>query len=139
MGVLFLAIFLVLLFLLPVVTAATGDATVRMVDSFYRAGSLVFGGGHVVLPLLQAEVVETGLVDREAFLAGYGAAQAVPGPLFSFAAYLSAVYNASPNGLLGATTALLSIFLPSALLIMGGLPFWDRLRKIPFARRALSV
>ena len=120
MGALFLAIFLALLLLLPVVTAATGDATVKMVDSFYRAGSLVFGGGHVVLPLLQAEVVDTGLVDRQAFLAGYGAAQALPGPLFTFAAYLGAVYVESPNGLLGATIALLAIFLPSALLIMGG-------------------
>ena len=108
-----------------------------MVDGFYRAGSLVFGGGHVVLPLLQAEFVETGLVDRQAFLAGYGAAQAVPGPLFTFAAYLGAVYNASPSGLVGATVALLAIFLPSALLVMGGLPFWDGLRKMPLARRAL--
>lgn len=137
MGVVFLVVFAALLVVLPAITAATGDATVRMVDSFYRAGSLVFGGGHVVLPLLQTEVVETGLVDKEAFLAGYGAAQAVPGPLFSFAAYLGAVYNGSPNGLLGATIALLSIFLPSALLILGGLPFWEKLRTMPLAQRAL--
>jgi chromate transporter len=98
---------------------------------------LVFGGGHVVLPLLQAEVVGTGLVDREAFLAGYGAAQAVPGPLFTFAAYLGAVARTPPNGLAGASIALIAIFLPSALLILGALPFWERLRSVSFAQKAL--
>jgi chromate transporter len=134
----FLVIFFALLLLLPAVAAATGDGALRLMDSFYRAGSLVFGGGHVVLPLLQAEVVETGMVDREAFLAGYGAAQAVPGPLFTFAAYLGAVMETPPAGLLGAAIALVAIFVPSALLIVGGLPFWDRLRAAPLAQRALA-
>jgi chromate transporter len=124
--------------LLPVLAGLTGNAVLRLVDSFYRAGALVFGGGHVVLPLLQAEMVGTGLVDREAFLAGYGAAQAVPGPLFSFAAYLGAVALAPPNGIAGAAIALVSIFLPSALLIVGALPLWERLRRAPAARRALT-
>ena len=92
------------------------------------AGSLVFGGGHVVLPLLQSEVVPPGWVTNEEFVAGYGAAQAVPGPLFTFAAYLGAVRGPRPNGLAGATIALVAIFLPSFLLIVGTLPFWDTLR-----------
>ena len=135
---LFLVAFFALLVMLPILAAATSDGTLRLIDGFYRAGSLVFGGGHVVLPLLQAEVVETGLVDREAFLAGYGAAQAVPGPLFTFAAYLGAVMAAPPNGIAGAAIALVAIFVPSALLIIGGLPFWDRLRSAPLAQRALA-
>jgi chromate transporter len=130
--------FFALLVVLPALAATTGDGALRLLDSFYRAGSLVFGGGHVVLPLLQAEVVETGMVDRDAFLAGYGAAQAVPGPLFTFAAYLGAVMTTPPAGVAGATIALLAIFLPSALLIVGGLPFWDRLRAAPLAQRALA-
>lgn len=134
----FLAVFFLLLALLPLLAAATGDGAVQLIDSFYRAGSLVFGGGHVVLPLLQAEVVGPGLVDREAFLAGYGAAQAVPGPLFTFAAYLGAVMQTPPSGLLGAGIALVAIFMPSALLIIGGLPFWDRLRSALRAQRALA-
>lgn len=136
-GAMFLAVFFALLFVLPALATATGDATLRMVEGFYRSGSLVFGGGHVVLPLLQAAVVDTGHVSKEAFLAGYGVAQAVPGPLFTFAAYLGAIYAPSPTGVVGAGVALLSIFLPSALLIMGGLPFWDTLRKSPLVRRAL--
>jgi chromate transporter len=136
-AVLFLAVFFALLVVLPILAAAS-DGMLRLFDSFYRAGSLVFGGGHVVLPLLQAEVVGPGLVDRESFLAGYGAAQAVPGPLFTFAAYLGAVMQAPPSGLVGASIALAAIFAPSALLIMGGLPFWDRLRSAPLARRALA-
>lgn len=137
MGAFWLLVFLALLALLPALAAATGDGAVRIADSFYRAGSLVFGGGHVVLPLLQIETVETGLVGREAFLAGYGAAQAVPGPLFTFAAYLGAVHQTAPNGILGAIIALVAIFVPSALLVLGGLPFWDGLRTSPTARRAL--
>src|SRR5690606_19836378 len=90
------AAFLLLLMAVPMLAAATGAGALRLFDGFYRAGALVFGGGHVVLPLLQAEVVETGLVGREAFLAGYGAAQAVPGPLFTFAAYLGAVMQRPP-------------------------------------------
>lgn len=134
----FLTVFVALLALLPLLASASGDGVTRLVDGFYRAGSLVFGGGHVVLPLLQAEVVETGLVGREAFLAGYGAAQAVPGPLFTFAAYLGAVAQTPPSGIVGAAIALVAIFVPSALLIIGGLPFWDRLRSAPLAQRALS-
>ena len=101
-----------------------------MIDSFYRSGSLVFGGGHVVLPLLQAEVVPPGLVSPTmSFLAGYGAAQAVPGPLFTFAAYLGATMGPAPNGWWGATICLVAIFLPSLLLVVGALPFWDVLRR----------
>ncbi|MDV6012506.1 chromate efflux transporter [Haloechinothrix sp. LS1_15] len=126
-----------LLAALPVLAATTGDGIVRLIDGFYRAGSLVFGGGHVVLPLLQAETVRTGLVDTETFLAGYGAAQAVPGPLFTFAAYLGTFAAAPPTGVAGAAIALLAIFLPSALLVLGVLPFWERLRGSPLAQRAL--
>jgi chromate transporter len=137
-ALLFLAVFFALLLLLPLLAASTSNSTLRLIDGFYRAGSLVFGGGHVVLPLLQAEVVETGLVDREAFLAGYGATQAVPGPLFTFSAYLGAVLKTPPSGIAGASIALIAIFVPSALLIIGGLPFWARLRSAPLAQRALS-
>ncbi|MEO3385294.1 chromate efflux transporter [Mesorhizobium sp. CAU 1741] len=136
-GAIYLLIFFVLLAGLPMLAAATDDGMLRMVDGFYRAGALVFGGGHVVLPLLQAETVETGLVGREAFLAGYGAAQAVPGPLFTFAAYLGAVQQTPPNEVVGGVIALIAIFVPSALLILGGLPFWDGLRKSSTARKAL--
>lgn len=129
--------FAALLIALPIAAAVTGDGAVRLFDSFYRAGSLVFGGGHVVLPLLQSELVETGKVSEEAFLAGYGAAQAVPGPLFTFAAYLGSVGQQPPGGLAGATIALVAIFLPSALLVVGGLPFWNMLRHLALARRAL--
>ncbi|MGY6548515.1 MAG: chromate efflux transporter [Roseinatronobacter sp.] len=101
-----------------------------MLDGFYRAGALVFGGGHVVLPLLQAETVAPGWISPETFLAGYGAAQAVPGPLFTFAAYLGALLEPAPNGALGATLALLAVFLPGALLLIGVLPFWDRFRSL---------
>src|SRR5262249_3212714 len=97
-------------------------------DSFFRVGSLVFGGGHVVLPLIQAEVVPPGWVTNEEFIAGYGAAQAVPGPLFTFAAYLGAVMHEPPNGWIGAGWALLAIFLPSFLLVVGGLPLCELLR-----------
>lgn len=137
-GLAFLALFLLLLAALPALAALTSNGAVSLVDSFYRAGALVFGGGHVVLPLLEAETVQTGLVDRDAFLAGYGAAQAVPGPLFTFAAYLGAVTQNAPTGLTGAALALLAIFLPSALLIVGGLPFWDGMRRAPQAQRALA-
>ncbi|MDF1489897.1 chromate efflux transporter [Tessaracoccus caeni] len=132
-----LVAFLVLLLGLPAVAAATGGGALGLFDTFYRAGALVFGGGHVVLPLLQAEVVQTGLVDPGVFLAGYGAAQAVPGPLFTFAAYLGAVTTSPPSGLLGAAIALGAMFLPSALLLMGVLPFWQRLREVPQAQALL--
>ncbi|RLP79172.1 chromate efflux transporter [Xanthobacter tagetidis] len=132
-----LALFFVLLALLPLL-AAGGDGAVRLVDAFYRAGALVFGGGHVVLPLLDAETVATGLVSREAFLAGYGAAQAVPGPLFTFAGFLGAVAERPPSGIAGGLLALGAIFLPSALLVVGALPFWAQLRGIVPARRILA-
>ena len=108
-----------------------------MFDKFYRVGSLVFGGGHVVLPLLQTEVVRPGWVTNDTFLAGYGAAQAVPGPLFTFAAYLGAVMNPQPNGWLGAAICLVGIFLPSFLLTVGALPFWEDLRRVRAVRSAL--
>lgn len=132
-----LAVFGALLVALPLLASASGDGVTRLVDVFYRAGALVFGGGHVVLPLLQAETVPSGLVGHDQFLAGYGAAQAVPGPLFTFAAYLGAVTTSGPTGIAGATIALVAIFAPSALLVVGALPFWERLRRAPRARRAL--
>jgi chromate transporter len=136
-GAALLAVFFILLIGLPIVAASTASHTLTLVDAFYRAGSLVFGGGHVVLPLLQASVVPPGWVDNEAFLAGYGAAQAVPGPLFTFAAYLGAVAAPAPNGWLGAAICLVAIFLPSYLLVAGALPFWDQLRREPIAQAAL--
>jgi chromate transporter len=130
-------LFFSILFGLPVVLAAFPNHTVQLFEAFYRAGSLVFGGGHVVLPLLQASVVPPGWVTNDAFLAGYGAAQAVPGPLFTFSAYLGAVMGPKPNGWLGAGLCLVAMFLPSFLLIIGPLPFWDELRRKPWAQSAL--
>jgi chromate transporter len=124
-----IALFFVLLLLLPPVAATIDSQALRLFDAFYRAGALVFGGGHVVLPLLQAAVVPTGWVTNDGFLAGYGAAQAVPGPLFTFAAYLGAVMIPPPNGIAGAAIALFAIFAPSFLLVVGLLPFWDTLRQ----------
>jgi chromate transporter len=124
-----LVVFFVLLVGLPVARQLAPGQALAVLDSFYRAGSLVFGGGHVVLPLLQAEVVPPGWVSSEAFIAGYGAAQAVPGPLFTFAAYLGAVMRAPPNGWLGGAWALVAVFLPSFLLVVGALPFWEALRR----------
>jgi chromate transporter len=132
-GTVALSIFLVLLVGLPLLESATGHPDVQLFDKFFRVGSLVFGGGHVVLPLLKAEVVP-GLVSNDAFLAGYGAAQAVPGPLFTFAAYLGAVVGGWKIALL----CLIGIFLPSFLLVVGVLPFWDALRKRPAAQAALA-
>jgi chromate transporter len=106
-------------------------------EAFYRSGALVFGGGHVVLPLLQASVVPPGWVGNDAFLAGYGAAQAVPGPLFTFAAYLGAVMREQPSGWIGGLICLVAIFLPSFLLVIGALPFWEQLRRRPLAQAAL--
>jgi chromate transporter len=126
-------LFFALLALLPVLAAISGDPGLTVFDSFYRVGSLVFGGGHVVLPLLQAEVVPRGWVTNDAFLAGYGAAQAVPGPLFTFAAYLGAVMF----GWYGAALCLVAIFLPSFLLVVGALPFWDKLRSSVATKSAL--
>jgi chromate transporter len=136
-GVAALAVFFVLLIGLPIARGADGQP-IALFDSFYRAGSLVFGGGHVVLPLLREAVVPPGWVTDDLFLTGYGAAQAVPGPLFTFAAYLGTVSMIPPNGVPGATIALVAIFLPSFLLIFGTLPFWDRLRRSVGFRQALS-
>ncbi len=132
-----LVVFAVLLLLTPFVAAATGSHGLAVFDAFYRSGALVFGGGHVVLPLLQAEVVAPGWVTNEAFLAGYGLAQAVPGPLFTFAAYLGAVMTVPPNGLAGAAIALFALLLPGMLLVYGMLPFWDTLRTRPAAQAAM--
>jgi len=123
-----LAVFFGLLVALPIARHVAPGQTLAVFDSFYRAGSLVFGGGHVVLPLLQAEVVPPGWVTNEEFIAGYGAAQAVPGPLFTFSAYLGAVMHQAPNGWIGAAWALVAVFFPSFLLIVGALPFWELLR-----------
>ncbi|MBI2089337.1 MAG: chromate transporter [Deltaproteobacteria bacterium] len=122
------SVFFLLLLLLPILRQVTPSHGLEVFDSFFRVGSLVFGGGHVVLPLLQAEVVGPGWLTNEQFVAGYGAAQAVPGPLFTFSAYLGAVMNTEPNGWSGAFLALVAIFLPSFLLVVGALPFWDLLR-----------
>jgi chromate transporter len=121
-------LFFGLLFVLPLVRQVATSQTVAVFDSFYRAGALVFGGGHVVLPLLQAEIVAPGWVTNEQFVAGYGAAQAVPGPLFTFAAYLGWVMQPPLNGWAGASLALVGIFLPGILMTAGALPFWDLLR-----------
>jgi len=134
-GVGALMLFGLLLVVLPLVAGTTQG--LALFDAFYRSGALVFGGGHVVLPLLQAEVVPPGWVSNDAFLAGYGAAQAVPGPLFSFAAYLGAVVGPAPNGTLGAAIALFAIFLPGFLLLIGALPFWDNFRSRPMAQAAM--
>jgi chromate transporter len=129
-----LALYLGLLVALPVAAAAIPEDEVRLVDSFYRSGALVFGGGHVILPLLHAEVVVTrGWVSEDQFIAGYGAAQLVPGPLFTFATYL----GASIAGPLGGALATIAIFLPSFLLVLGALPSWGLLRTRPWAQSAL--
>ena len=129
--------FFALLIGLPLLAAAVPSHTIALFDSFYRSGALVFGGGHVVLPLLQAAVVPPGWVTNDAFLAGYGAAQAVPGPLFTFAAYLGTVMAPAPNGWLGGLICVAAIFLPSFLLLIGALPFWDRLRRRAGVQSAL--
>jgi chromate transporter len=131
LGIAALAVFAALLVALPVARALAESQALALVDSFYRAGSLVFGGGHVVLPLLHAEVVPPGWVSDADFVAGYGAAQAVPGPLFTFAAYLGAVMQPEPNGMPGAALALGAIFLPSFLLVAGTLPLWGLVRSRP--------
>ena len=136
-GAICLAVFALLLVGLPLLAGVSGWHGLALFDAFYCAGALVFGGGHVVLPLLDAETVASGWVGRDAFLAGYGAAQAVPGPLFAFAAYLGAVGSLSPNGIVGAAIALVAIFLPGLLLVLGVLPFWAMLRDRPWAAAAM--
>ena len=133
-GAIALALYFVLLFGLPLLAVAVPGAA--LFEVFYRAGALVFGGGHVVLPLLEARVVGEGWTTADVFLAGYGAAQAVPGPLFTFAAYLGAAVGAQP--LAGAVTALLGIFLPGFLLLVGALPYWDAVRARPAAHAVIA-
>jgi len=130
-------LFFALLIGLPVLRQLTHSQPIALFDTFYRVGSLVFGGGHVVLPLLQREVVPAGWVTNDQFLAGYAAAQAVPGPLFSFSAYLGAISKPAPNGWIGAAIALVAIYLPSFLLLIGILPFWNRLRAFEPFKAAL--
>ena len=137
-GVTAWCIFFTLLLGLPLWRQIQPSRALEVFDSFFRVGSLVFGGGHVVLPMLQAEVVGPGWVSDEQFVAGYGATQAVPGPLFTFSSYLGAVMNSEPNGWTGAMLALIAIFLPSFLLIAGALPFWDLLRSAPVFQSALK-
>lgn len=137
-GIIAWILFFALLLGLPVLRQIHPGHALEVFDSFYRVGSLVFGGGHVVLPLLQAEVVGPGWVTNEQFVAGYGAAQAVPGPLFTFAAYLGTVMGSEPSGWTGAMLALAAIFLPSFLLVGGALPFWESLRAMPVFQSALK-
>ncbi len=137
-GLIWLFLFFSLLIGLPLLTALYPSQTLSMVDTFFRAGSLVFGGGHVVLPLLQAEIVPAGWISNDTFLAGYGATQAVPGPLFTFAAFLGSSMNQAPSGWLGGMICLIAIFAPSFLLVMGALPFWESLRQNLRTRAALS-
>lgn len=141
-GVFALALFTAFFFIPALLAGVTGPDTpfsgvIALFNAFYRSGALVFGGGHVVLPLLQAEVVAPGWVSNETFLAGYGLAQAVPGPLFTFAAYLGAVMTPAPNGIGGALIALVAVFAPGLLLVYGMLPFWDALRLRPAAQAAM--
>jgi chromate transporter len=133
-----LALFAICLLLVPILSAGKRDGWLPLFDSFYRSGSLVFGGGHVVLPLLQAEVVPKGWVDNNIFLAGYGFAQALPGPIFSFAAYLGAAKTGYPSGWPAGLWALFAILLPPMLLVNGLLPLWSRLRSSPAAQAALA-
>ena len=137
-GLLWLMLFGLLLTSLPIMAELLPWRTLALVDAFYRAGSLVFGGGHVVLPLLQAEVVPTGWVDHQAFLAGYGAAQAMPGPLFTFAAFLGASLQGQPSGFSGGLICLLAIFAPAFFLVFGALPFWGALQSNQRMQTALS-
>lgn len=136
-GIVALALFFGFLIVLPIVRQLAPGQGLAVFDSFYRVGSLVFGGGHVVLPLMWAEVVPPGWVTNDQFTAGYGAAQAIPGPLFTFSAYLGAVMASPPNGVSGAALALVAVFLPSFFLVVGALPFWDSLRSRPGFQAAL--
>ncbi|MCF7542931.1 chromate efflux transporter [Pseudomonas sp. P2647] len=137
-GVISLVLFFSLLAGLPLLMEALPSQTLAMVHDFYRAGSLVFGGGHVVLPLLQTATVPNGWVANDTFLAGYGVAQAVPGPLFTFAAFLGASMNVQPSGWVGASVCLIALFAPSFLLVIGVLPFWEQLRHSVRTQAALA-
>lgn len=137
-GAALLIVFGTLLVVLPVLASTAGSPMLSVISSFYQSGALVFGGGHVVLPLLQAGVVPSGLVTNDAFLAGYGAAQAVPGPLFTFAAYLGAVMTGELGGWMGGLVLLITIFVPAFLLVVGALPFWEPLRQRDGIQRAMA-
>lgn len=137
-GFALLLVFSLLLALLPLLARVSGSQELRLFDAFFRAGSFVFGGGHVVLPLLQAEIVSTGWVSKDLFMAGYGAAQAIPGPLFAISAYLGTVSSVSSSSWLVAAICLIGAFLPSYLLIVGTLPFWERIRKHNKIRYAMQ-
>ncbi len=128
-GLFALAAFFLLLGALPLLNGAIHAQSLALFDAFYRSGALVFGGGHVVLPLLREATVTPGWVSDDTFLAGYGAAQAVPGPLFTFSAYLGAVMKSPPNGVAGAAISLMAIFLPGILVLIGTLPFWETFRR----------
>jgi chromate transporter len=128
-GLVALAMYFLLLLVLPALRSLTASSSVALFDASYRSGALVFGGGHVVLPFLREAFVAPGWLSDDAFLAGYGAAQAVPGPLFTFAAYLGAVVSPEPHGLAGASLGLIGIFLPGMLILLGAFPFWDSFRK----------
>jgi chromate transporter len=132
-----LVLFFGLLFGTSILAGWSASPGIALFDAFYRAGALVFGGGHVVLPLLRAELVDPGWLTSDRFLAGYGAAQAIPGPLFTFAAYLGAISFSAMHGTVGAAIALIAIFLPGLLLVYGALPFWSRFRSWPAARHAV--
>ncbi|GAA0134305.1 chromate transporter [Paenibacillus sp. YSY-4.3] len=133
-SIIYIGLYFTLLLLLPMLNQWSSSGWLSLIDGFYRAGSLVFGGGHVVLPLLQEEVVAHGWVSQSDFIAGYGAAQAVPGPLFTFASYLGAIYGGVP----GLAIATIAIFLPAFLLVAGVLPLWDRLSSSIAMQRALQ-
>jgi chromate transporter len=137
-GLVALTIFFLLLVVPPLVAATVASPALSLFDAFYRSGALVFGGGHVVLPLLREAFVTPGWITDDAFLAGYGAAQAVPGPLFSFSAYLGAVAHTTPHGIAGAAFGLVSIFLPGMLVLIGTLPYWDSLRQRTGARAMMA-
>lgn len=137
-GLILLLILLFLLLALPAFAQHSGIYAWQSFDRYFRTGAMVFGGGHVVLPLLYTQLVSSGWVDKDLFLAGYGAAQAVPGPLFTLAAYLGCIATVSPNGIVGGVVALVAIFLPSFLLVLGVLPLWDRIRHYPAMQRAMS-
>jgi chromate transporter len=136
-GAIFLFAFAILLIGLPILRSISPSQGFMLFDSFFRAGALVFGGGHVVLPFLQSEVIPPGWVSKELFMAGYGAAQAIPGPLFAFSAFIGAVSHSAPNGWQGALLCLIAAFLPSFLLIIGVLPYWDELRKQKRVRQSM--
>lgn len=136
-GLLALTAFFVLLVGLPVLQTLQSSPGIALFDAFYRSGALVFGGGHVVLPLLREAFVAPGWVSDDVFLAGYGAAQAVPGPLFTFAAYLGAIVKPQPHGIAGAALGLFGIFLPGFLILLGALPFWDSFRTRAEAQAAM--